>query len=167
MKNDINFLEYLVNETAHKRLSWNKLPYNNYLQIIHNYDLFITHKEDPDALSGAGKISAAYSNISTTLSVFNADKIIYQTTLKNVDIYLIENISYKTSFPSYSYELNLIYFNTKDRYNCFNYFVDLSDNLAYNKIYQLAEIICAHPVDEVENAQNFMSLVLDESNSDQ
>lgn len=167
MKNDTSFLEYLVNETKKGVLKWTKLSYNEYLRAKNSYDLFITHKEEPDAMSGAAKIAATSLSISTALAVFNMDKTVYKTVLKNVDIYLIEDISYKTSFPSYSYELNLIYFNTEDRSNCFNYFVDLSDDLAYNIISQLGETICAHPINETENAQNFMSIILDEANGEQ
>ena len=164
MNNDIAFLTHLINETEKGKINWNKVQYNEYLHLQDSYDLLITHNEDINSLSTAAKFATVNSTIAVTAAAFNMDITVYKTFLKNVEIYLIEKTKYNTSYPSYDYRLNLVYFNVEDKYNCFNYFIDANCESAYSKIIQLAEKVYTHP-NENENAQNFMNSILDEANN--
>ena len=167
MNSYVRFLEYLIKETDNRKLNWSKIQYDEYLNVKNNYKSLIYYSNNANEMSDVAKLAAICSDFSTTLAIFNSDKVIYKTALRNVDIYLIENISYQTTFPHYSYELNLIYIDSIDLSNCFDYTIDnSSDEQYYQKLLLLARIVCIHPIDEAKNAMDFINNILEDEEND-
>ena len=154
-----NLLEYLVKETEKENIDWYKIDYDDYIIAYQNYTRFINDK-----------INYEYNDNIISLKALNntLDKLvqketnIYYANVNDMDMYLIEEINYSTSYPTRKYNLRLIRIDMECKRKSFNQFVD-TDNDGKELINQLASLIIDQPISEEANAYEFIDNLLNEN----
>ena len=159
MINNNNLLEYLIKETEKGNIDWYTIDHDDYLVTCRNYARFVNDKQNYEYNKNIISLKALNNTLDTFLK---NETNVYHANVNGMDMYLIEEINYDTSYPVRTYNLRLIRMDTECRRKSFNQLVytDSDDKVLIN---QLASLITDQPISEEENAYEFIDNLLNEN----
>lgn len=155
MKRDLDLLNYLIEKTLSRVIKWKEVEHYHILRKRDIYANFINSNLDFSYIE-----KKAITNISPSTKMTlpeDEDIHVYYVNVKGMDVYLLEEINFFTSYPSRKYSIELIRIDLENKRYSFDQ--TITDNLSQTKnaLEKLASIVSNVPVDESANADKFIA----------
>ena len=161
MTRNLDLLKYLIEKTSNNIIKWEEIKYYTLTGKREIYKGFVTSNIDYNIIQEEvyERISSMYQ---TELPVNNVDVRVYHTNVKGMDVYLLEQINFYTSYPSRKYNLEIIRIDEENRRNSFHQIIKGEEIKNKILLEKLAAIVSNIPFNEENNADEFIAYLVDD-----
>lgn len=161
MTRNLDLLNYLIEKTSNNTIKWEEIKHYHLMGKREIYKEFINSNMDYNIIR-----EEVYEKISsmsqTELPLKNVDVRIYHANVKGMDVYLLEQINFYTSYPSRRYNLEIIRIDEKNKRNSFHQIIKGEEIKNKTLLEKLAINVSNIPINEENNADKFIASLIDD-----